>query len=101
MELKLNYEELLLVREALDIAYDNEWLSIRKEKLKKLYNECDFFVKYMNEHEEPTFCTCWCDYPNVNHKKKNGEWKCIDNYELVKNCSGNHKTKCVKRVDNE
>ena len=28
-------------------------------------------------------CHCWCDYPNDGHKCKNGNWKCVDNYEYV------------------
>ena len=26
-------------------------------------------------------CSCFADYPNENHKRKNGSWKCIDKYE--------------------
>lgn len=28
-------------------------------------------------------CHCWCEYPNDNHKRKNGKWKCVDSYEYV------------------
>lgn len=26
-------------------------------------------------------CSCYCEYPNINHKNKNGTWKCVDKYE--------------------
>lgn len=29
-------------------------------------------------------CTCYMEYPNKNHKHKNGHWKCVDNYEPIK-----------------
>lgn len=46
-----DYEELLLMREAVDYLYSDEWLTTRKEKLKKLYNKLDLIVKgdYKNE----------------------------------------------------
>jgi len=55
-------------------------------------------------------CTCWCKYPNENHKCKNGHWICIDKYECVRELQkvynkhgGYHwlKTKCVKKEDSE
>lgn len=30
-----------------------------------------------------SYCTCWVDYPNKNHKRANGKWKCVDYYECV------------------
>lgn len=39
-------------------------------------------------------CRCWSNYPNEAHKKLNGSWKCIDCYELVKQGSWKHKTRC-------
>ena len=43
-----------------------------------------------------TECTCWRDYPNINHKKANG-WKCVDCYKQVRKRQGYYrKTKCVK-----
>ena len=48
-------------------------------------------------------CRCWREYPNPMQKKSNGQWKCIDCYELVRN--GNwrtHKTICkLKGADEE
>ena len=35
-------------------------------------------------------CRCWREYPNTLEKKANGQWKCIDCYELVRN--GNWRT---------
>ena len=36
-------------------------------------------------------CSCYMDYPNKNHRNKNGSWKCVDRYEPIK-CKnkGNH-----------
>lgn len=31
-----------------------------------------------------TKCSCWQKYPNELHKKKNGKWKCVDNYHCVR-----------------
>ena len=28
-------------------------------------------------------CSCWVNYPNPMHRKENGKWKCVDNYECV------------------
>lgn len=28
-------------------------------------------------------CSCYCQYPNKNHKHKNGHWKCIDKYRPI------------------
>lgn len=40
-------------------------------------------------------CRCWSDYPNQANKKLNGQWKCVDCYELIKNGDGrNKKTRC-------
>ena len=25
-------------------------------------------------------CSCYMPYPNINHKNKNGTWKCVDRY---------------------
>lgn len=46
------------------------------------------------EHKEATYCSCWCEWPNVNHKKENGSWKCVDRYECERQKDGNRKTKC-------
>lgn len=41
-------------------------------------------------------CSCWNDYPNPMHKKRNGQWKCVDCYKQVRERKGYHlKTKCV------
>lgn len=29
-------------------------------------------------------CTCYKPYPNESHKRKNGKWKCVDNFRPVK-----------------
>ena len=29
-------------------------------------------------------CSCYCTYPNINHKNKNGTWKCVDKYRPIK-----------------
>ena len=52
----------------------------------------------------PTYCTCWRDYPNENHKKANGSWKCKDNYICIRHKTGNWagnglKTKCIKKEE--
>ena len=39
-------------------------------------------------------CRCWSDYPNYSQKKNNGQFKCIDCYELVKQGDYRHKTIC-------
>ena len=28
-------------------------------------------------------CSCWVHYPNPMHKKGNGRWKCVDEYECI------------------
>jgi hypothetical protein len=55
-----------------------------------------------------TECTCWRKYPNPNHKKPTGKWKCVDNYECVRQLEEKpldggmipvpiRKTKCIKK----
>ena len=40
-------------------------------------------------------CRCWVEYPNDAYKKSNGQWKCVDCYELVKPLvRGKSKTRC-------
>ena len=29
-------------------------------------------------------CSCWWHYPNEHHKHKNGKWKCVDDYECIR-----------------
>ena len=29
-------------------------------------------------------CSCWVKYPNPMHKNKNGKWKCVDDYECIR-----------------
>lgn len=29
-------------------------------------------------------CSCWVKYPNPMHKKDNGRWKCVDDYECIR-----------------
>lgn len=45
-------------------------------------------------------CSCYASYPNESHKKKNGKWKCVDDYECVRNCTHKQKTKCVLKENN-
>lgn len=34
--------------------------------------------------KRPDFdCSCIADYPNVCHRRENGHWKCVDDYEYV------------------
>lgn len=52
----------------------------------------------------PTYCTCWLDYPNPNHKKDNGSWKCKDKYTCIRKRTGKWsgyglKTKCIKKEE--
>lgn len=45
-------------------------------------------------------CRCWREYPNSMQKKTNGQWKCVDCYELVKQGDWKHKTRCkLKEVN--
>ena len=47
-------------------------------------------------------CSCWEDYPNKNHKFKNGKWKCVDCYENIDNAQGyKRKTHCRRVTTNE
>lgn len=49
-----------------------------------------------------TYCTCWCDYPNPNHKRKNGKWLCVDKYKCVRKGDGyTTKTKCEKKREGD
>lgn len=40
-------------------------------------------------------CRCWVGYPNEAYKKRNGEWKCIDQYKCIMQGDWKHKTRCV------
>ena len=45
-------------------------------------------------------CSCRVDYPNIEHKKKNGKWKCIDYMENIDNTSDSdykHCTHCRRK----
>ena len=47
-------------------------------------------------------CRCWLDYPNEAHKKRNGEWKCVDQYRCVlKGDRWKTKTRCVLKEEGE
>lgn len=49
-----------------------------------------------------TYCTCWIDYPNPNHRKTNGKWLCVDCYKPIRKGDGRKvKTKCVKAEKEE
>lgn len=43
-------------------------------------------------------CTCYMEYPNKCHKRKNGKWKCLQ-YEPIKfkRIGHNPKTRCRKK----
>lgn len=50
-------------------------------------------------------CSCWCKYPNKNHKQKNGKWKCVDRFQCIRdlvepltNCY-DQKTHCIKKEE--
>lgn len=54
------------------------------------------------KRKKANYCSCWCDYPNKNHMKENGKWKCVDDYECDRQREGNRKTKCkLKEVIDE
>ena len=38
--------------------------------------------KYGKENHR-NVCSCYINYPNENHKMKNGRWKCVECYEPV------------------
>ena len=57
-----------------------------------------------------TECTCWVEYPNESHRKQNGKWKCVDDYECIRPLDVRpiegmpcpkyvRKTKCRKKVN--
>lgn len=29
-------------------------------------------------------CSCWHKYPNELHKKPSGKWKCVDDYQCIR-----------------
>lgn len=54
------------------------------------------------------YCTCYMDYPNTCHIHKNGKWKCVDDYECIRNIEQIElkglpfprvlrKTKCIRK----
>jgi len=53
---------------------------------------------YVLKKESCYQCSCYCSYPNINHKRTNG-WKCVDKYKPIKfERKHRHqpKTRCVK-----
>ena len=43
-------------------------------------------------------CSCWVNYPNKAHRKRNGEWKCVDSYECIRDRKGyDGKTHCRRK----
>ena len=51
-----------------------------EEELKALAKEMGYVVA-----KKPCYqCSCYCQYPNKNHKNKNGKWKCVDSYRPIK-----------------
>ena len=41
-------------------------------------------------------CSCYAEYPNEFHKRKNGNWICVDKYVCVRK-RGKYKTKCMRK----
>ena len=47
-------------------------------------------------------CSCWEEYPNKNHKFKNGKWKCVDCYTNINGAEGyKRKTHCRRTKTDE
>ena len=48
-------------------------------------------------------CSCWCKYPNKNHKQKNGKWKCVDRFQCIRDLVEpltnyyDRKTHCIRK----
>lgn len=48
-------------------------------------------------------CSCWCKYPNINHKHKNGKWKCVDRFQCIRDLVEpltnyyDQKTHCIRK----
>lgn len=45
-------------------------------------------------------CSCYMPYPNINHKHKNGKWKCVDKYrpmKFMRKRGNTPQTKCVRK----
>lgn len=38
----------------------------------------------MEVEKEMGECSCWVKYPNPMYKKENGKWKCVDDYECIR-----------------
>ena len=70
------------------------------EKLKEEANRLGYLIV-----KKPCYqCHCYLHYPNPSHKKKNGEWKCVDKYKPMKwQRKYEHQplTKCVLKEDTE
>ena len=49
------------------------------EELKKIADSMGYRLQ-----KKPSYdCSCWIEYPNIFHRRKNGKWKCVDLYECV------------------
>ena len=47
-------------------------------------------------------CSCWVNYPNKAYKKRNGEWKCVDKYECIRDREGyDRKTHCRRKNEDK
>ena len=46
-------------------------------------------------------CSCFADYPNESHRRKDGSWKCVDRFEKCEDWQGKYlgscKTHCRKK----
>lgn len=62
------------------------------EELKELANSMGYNIAPKPNHD----CSCWNPYPNECYKRKDGKWKCVDDYELIANHNG-RKTWCRKK----
>lgn len=46
--------------------------------------------------------SCWANYSSKAHKKKNGEWKCVDRYECIRDREGyDRKTHCRRKNEDK
>lgn len=60
--------------------------------------------KKKNEEKQKWDCSCWVPYPNGAHAYLNGHWKCVDDFECIRNYIPNKnwdcKTHCVRKEKN-
>lgn len=68
-----------------------------KEELKEEANKLGYSIIKKPNYQ----CSCYCPYPNINHKRANG-WKCVDRYEQMeweRKHTHQPKTKCRRKDD--